>query len=221
MGAMVCKGQFANLALSEFILRYEVFRFVFGHDIAPPVKYHTPLPEQSLAFYPRDPQRFSYTDSSTITTYPSAIVNGMYTIPINRHGGHDFLAIRLVFPPGALFRLTGIPSYELTNTFVDAEVIWGNDIRLVSERLNSTDELVTMLSLIESFLIRLVSSFRKSHHAVDATSRLILGQQQRISLDQLADYSCLSTRQFIRKFEERIGVSPKQFDRIVRFDRAY
>jgi transcriptional regulator GlxA family with amidase domain len=33
--------------------------------------------------------------------------------------------------------------------------------------------------------------------------------------------SSLSVRQFIRKFEERTGVSPKTFDRIVRFDRAY
>ncbi len=48
---------------------------------------------------------------------------------------------RVVFQPGALFRLTCIPSQELTKTFVDAEAIWATAIRLVSERLNSTDAL--------------------------------------------------------------------------------
>lgn len=215
------QGTFANPALGEFILRYEVFRFVFGHDVSPPVKYHTPRPEHSLAFYPREAQRFSYIDSNNIITYPHAIVNGMHNVPIYRYGAHDFLAIRVVFQPGALYRLTAIPSVELTNTFVDAEAIWGRDIRLVSERLNSTDELADMLAIIELFLIGLTQSFRKSYHAIDATSRLILQQQQPISLGQLADQSCLSIRQFIRKFEERIGLSPKQFDRVARFDKAY
>ena len=221
MDVMIGKGQFANLALTEFVLRYEVFRFVFSRDITPPVYHHTPLPQQSLTFYPKEPQRFSYIPSNEIITYPHAIVNGLYTRSIYRYGGHDFLAIRVVFQPGVLFRLTGIPSGELTNTFVDAEAIWPNGIRLVSERLNSTDALPDMLTIIETFLGQLVQSFRKTHHAVDATSRLILEQQHHLSLDQLAGQSCLSIRQFIRKFEERIGLSPKQFDRIARFNRAY
>ncbi len=221
MEAMLYKGRFAHPALSEFILRYVVIRFVFERDLSPPAKYLTPRPEHSLAFYPREAQRFSYTDSSEIITYPHAIVNGMQTAPIHRYGGHDFLAIRIDFQPGALYRLTGIPSGELTNTFVDAEAIWHQDVRLVSERLNSTNDLRAMLTIIESFLLGLVQSVCKSHHAVDATSQLILQQQPWVSLNQLADQSCLSIRQFIRKFDERIGLSPKQFDRIARFDKAY
>lgn len=221
MDAMLYKGQFGNPILSEFIHRYEIVRFVFGRDITPPAKYHTPRPEQSLTFYPRDPQRFSDTHDSPIITYPHAIVNGVHTTPTYRYGGHDFLAIRVVFQPGALFRLTGIPSGELTNTYVDAEAIWSRDVRLVSERLDSIGTLPEMLALVEDFLVRIVPSFRKSSHAIDAASQLILGQRQRLSLDQLADHSCLSIRQFIRKFEERIGISPKQFDIIARFDQAY
>ena len=221
MEAMLHKGQFANPALTEFIHRYEIVRFVFGRDASLPVKYLAPRPEQWLTFYPKDPQRIRYTDLNQITTYPRAIVNGVNTTPMYRYGGHDFLAVRVVFQPGALFRLTGLPSGELTNTFVDAEAIWPATIRLVSERLNSTDNLTEMLTIVETFLVGLLQSFRKNHHAIDTTSRLILGQQQHLSLDQLADQSCLSIRQFIRKFEERIGLSPKQFDRIARFDKAY
>ncbi len=218
---MLYKGQFTNPALSEFIHRYEIVRFVFGLGVSLPVKYLAPRPEQWLTFYPRDLQRISHANSNEIITYTRSIINGVHTTPMYRYGGHDFLAIRVVFRPGALFRLTGIPSGELTNTFVDAEVIWPKNIRGVSERLNSTDDLTEMLTIVEVFLLSLVQSFHKQYHAVDATSQLILGQQQPVSLDQLADQSSLSVRQFIRKFEERIGISPKQFDRIARFDKAY
>jgi transcriptional regulator GlxA family with amidase domain len=33
--------------------------------------------------------------------------------------------------------------------------------------------------------------------------------------------ACLSFRQFERKFRERVGLSPKLFSRIVRFNRAF
>ncbi|GAB3341603.1 helix-turn-helix domain-containing protein [Larkinella ripae] len=221
MDAILGKGKFTHPGLQQFVLRYEVVRFVFGKNVAPPTKYFAPRPEQSLTFYPRDPQRFRYVDKGTIVTYPHAIVHGMHTVPIYRYGGHDFLAIRIVFQPGALYRLTGIPSPELSNTFVDAEAIWSSAIRIVSQRLNSCNNMTEMLQIIESFLVNVVHAFRKQHHAVDVISTLILNQREHISLDQLADLSCLSVRQFIRKFEERIGLSPKQFDRIARFDKAF
>ncbi|GAC1587515.1 MAG: hypothetical protein NVS3B25_03470 [Hymenobacter sp.] len=42
-----------------------------------------------------------------------------------------------------------------------------------------------------------------------------------VSLEYLARQSCLSLRQFERKFREQTGVSPKLFMRIARFNRAY
>lgn len=221
MNTMLCKGQFKNKALLEFIRGYEVFRFVFDKAVLPPAKYHVPRPEHSLTFYPREAQSFSHTHSTNIVSYPKAVINGIYNVPINRYGGHDFLAIRVVFQPTALFRLTGMPLTELTNTFVDAEAIWTGKIRKVSEQIEGSDSLEDVLSSIESFLIQLMTSVRKNLQAIDKTSQSLLQRQGNFSLDQLADQSCLSIRQFIRNFEERIGVSPKQFARIVRFDKAY
>lgn len=221
MDSIYFRGQFANLALAKFIQGYEIVRFVFANHMRPPVKYHTPRPEQSLTFYPRQAQRFSYTNTNQIITYPRAIINGVHTTPIYRFGAHDFLALRVVFQPGALFRLTGLPADELTNSFIDAEAIWPKLIRPVSERLNSTDNLTDMLAIVETFLIQLVQVVHRNDHPIDAISRVIVAQQGRISLDQLADQSCLSIRHFIRKFDERMGISPKQLDRIARFDKAY
>jgi transcriptional regulator GlxA family with amidase domain len=49
----------------------------------------------------------------------------------------------------------------------------------------------------------------------------LLNCEKVASLDWLASESCLSQRQFIRKFEERTGISAKTFQRIIRFDKAF
>jgi AraC-like DNA-binding protein len=146
----------------------------------------------------------------------------MYNIPLNRYGGYDFLAIKVVLQPGILFCLTGMPVQELANTFIDAEALWGKEVRLVLQQLADVQELKQMLTILDNFFEYLFKHrLCKTLHPVDKAGRFIIYQQRASTLEWLADQSCLSKRQFIRKFEQRQGISPKLFDRIVRFDRAY
>ena len=41
------------------------------------------------------------------------------------------------------------------------------------------------------------------------------------SLDWLAKEACLSAKQFERNFNDRIGINPKYFARIIRFDKVF
>ena len=207
--------------LKEYVRKYQVFRFMFDKGIIPPPKFHTPRPEHCLTFYIRDSQKFSFPNSDIILTYPQCVINGIYTVPIFRYGGNDFLAIKVVLQPTALFCLTGMPMEKLTNKFINAEEFFGNEIRLTCERLQAMQTLNEMVELIENLLEILFKKTVRQSHAIDKVSRLILCQEDNISLDTLAGLSCLSLRQFIRKFEERIGVSAKMFSRICHFDRTY
>ena len=78
-----------------------------------------------------------------------------------------------------------------------------------------------MLKLIESFIENLVKKGIKSLHPIDKVIENMLLWESYSSLARSAEQSCLSERQFIRKFEERIGINPKLFSRIIRFDRAF
>lgn len=198
-----------------------MFRFVFDKDVVPPVKFHTPRPEHSITFYVRDVQKFSQIHSAKVVTYPPCVINGIYTVPINRYGGHDFWAIKVVFQPTTLFRLKALPVKELTNTFVNAEEVLGNEIAIICENLSGKDKLSDMIVTLERFLLKLVAQRCRSTQPIDKASSYILNQEKPTCLHWLADQSCLSVRQFIRSFEERIGLSPKMFQRIVRFDKAF
>lgn len=209
--------------LTSYVRRYEVVRLIFDKNTLPPPKYHSPRPEHCLTFYVRDAQKFSYVDNlNNIITYPKAIINGMHNIPILRYGGYDFWAIKVIFHPTALYRLTGICLQELNNTFIDAHGLWSKDLQQVNERLNSTDSLKEMVDMIETFLFMIVKKHEKdNNHPIDTVAALIVDSNNSKSIDTLARLSYLSTRQFIRKFEERVGVSPKMLNRIARFDKAY
>jgi AraC-like DNA-binding protein len=132
----------------------------------------------------------------------------------------DFLLFQVVFQPGALFRLTGIPVHELTDTYIDAQAIFSKEINLVNERLNSTDNHLEMVHIVEEFLCYLVRRVRYDLKPVDKVGLYLLHQPRPVSIDWLAREACLSRKQFYRKFVERMGVSPKMYSRIVQFDNA-
>lgn len=207
--------------LQETVREYQVFRFLFDEGVSPPVKFYAPRPEHSITFYVCDAQRFSYINSPTIQTYPACVVNGIYSIPILRYGGNDFLAIKVVLQPATLFQLLKIPLQPLTNTFLNAEELWGNKVSLVCEQLRNVNTIDEMIIFIEIFLKHLLKNKISALHPVDRVANYLLKRDQRTSLDWLASQSCLSTRQFIRKFEEHTGIGAKSFQRIIRFDKAF
>ena len=129
--------------------------------------------------------------------------------------------IEVDFKPGALHRLTGLPFTELTNRDIDAETIFSPEIRKVNERLSSTDSYADMIAIIELFFLDLIKKTRKEVLAVDHLLNLIVADSRTFSVDQLKGKAFLSARQLERKFGERIGISPKTFLRISRFNQSY
>ncbi|MCK9402185.1 MAG: helix-turn-helix domain-containing protein [Chitinophagaceae bacterium] len=218
---VILKDISPRASLQEYVRKYQIFRFLFNKEIIPPAKFHAPRPEHCITFYIKDAQKFSVFNSKTILTYPQCVINGMYTVPILRYGGNDFWAIKVVLQPSILYRLIKFPLGELTNKFINAEDVWGKEVRSICEQLNELKDLDEMLMAIEMFFENLVKNITKHPHPIDKVTNYILNIQNGASLDWLANQSCLSVRQFIRKFEERIGISAKKFEQIIRFDKAY
>lgn len=207
--------------LQEYVRKYQVFRFVFDKKIIPPTKYHYPRPEHCITFYIRDAQKFRYSSLPTIQPYPECVINGMHTVPVYRYAGNDFLAIKAILRPSVLFHVVKLPLNEITNTFINAEDIWGNEICSVCDHLRELDELTEMITVIENFVKNRIKRITNDYHPIDKASDYILNEKNNAPIDWLANQSCLSVRQFIRKFEERIGISAKTFERVIRFDKAY
>lgn len=218
---MLLKDFIPSPVVSEYIQLYRIVHFVFGANEPLPFKAYPPRPEHCLAFYPYDTETVQYADTGkTIHSLP-VVLYGQQLAVTNRFIGREFLVFQIIFHPGALFRLTGIPANELTNEYLDAEAVFTSDVRLVNEQLYYAANYNQMLQIADVFVKQLIKSKKKEQHAIDEVSKLLLKQNGDFLVDDMAKQSFLSHKQFERKFKERTGVNPKLLARIARFDKAF
>ncbi|KAA9327722.1 AraC family transcriptional regulator [Hymenobacter busanensis] len=207
--------------LREYVACYHLRHFVFQPGEVLPFKPYPPRPEQCLTFFPREGQRVEYPAAQRWVAQPRAVLVGQATQRVNLHVGRDFLALIVVFRPGALFRLTGLPAGELTGTHVDAESVFSPDVRRLSEHLSSSTDYDEMIRLVEGFLLAVAHRGRRPALPVDRIASGVVEFPGAPSVVDLAGRSCLSPRQLERQCRERLGVGPKTFARIARLHHAY
>lgn len=207
--------------LTQFVRVYRVVHFVFDDITKIPYKPYPPRPEHCLSFYPQDTETVEYVNNGTKIKNLKTVLIGQQSEVTNRFVGKDFLVFQVVFSPSGLYRLTGIPSQQLNNCYLDAETIFAKDIKEVNDKLNEATNFKEMVVVVESFLLKQINKGLKEFHRLDQVSNLILKTDKILNVEWLAKESCLSLRQYERKFIERMGVSPRYFSKVVRFENAF
>ena len=149
------------------------------------------------------------------------MVLGQQTTISKRHLKRCYLNFQIVFQPAGFFRLTGISPVEVTNRLVDATQIFSPDILLVQEQLQHCKNYREMIVIASAFSTKLIKNVRKDFQHLDTVSKLMMQSGRTMNLDWLAKESCLCSKQFKRKFNERVGVNPKLYARIIRFTQAF
>ncbi len=218
---MLLKDFIPSKAVSEFVQLYRIVHLVFDKNDPLPFKAYPPRPEHCLAFYPYDTEKVEYADSGKQIHSLPVVLYGQQLGVTNRFVGREFLVLQIVFHPGALYRITGIPAYELNNEYLDAELIFSSELRLINEQLFHATSYDAMIKIANDFVLQLISKVKKEHHPIDKVSQLLIAQNGNLPVSYLAKHSFLSTKQFERKFKERTGINPKLFARVARFDKAF
>jgi AraC-like DNA-binding protein len=218
---MISRDFIPSEALREFIYQFRLRHFVFQNGIIPPAKPFPPRPEQCLTFYVRGSETARYLKDNLELKKWRSVISGQFTSRVDRYVSYpEVLIIFVDFKPGALHRLTGIPFSEFTDKDLDAETVFPPEIKRVNDRLSSTDSYSEMIQIVEEFVSQLVLHSKKELLAVDRMLLLTVKEHEH-TIDWLAQNAYLSPRQLERKLNERIGISPKTFVRISRFNRSY
>lgn len=200
---------------------YRLRHFIIPDKIRTTSKPYPTRPEQCIVFYIRG---FELTEipGIGIQQRPRSIISGQYTQRINRYSGStDFLMVQAVLRPGFFHRLTGIPAYELQNSFIDLEAIFPRQAREVNEQLQNCLDYDTIISIINNFFGSLMGRMKIEERPADTIFQFMLQHPTSYSIDWFAKEACLSSRQFERKAYDYLGISPKLFSRISRFVQSY
>ena len=219
---MIFKDFYPIEPLRHLVQVYRLRHFIIPENLKISPKPYPVRPEHCMAFYPRGFEITEIISADSKLLRPRSVISGQFTNRINRYSSpSEFLMILVVFKPVGMYRLTGIPSTELLNHHVDLEAVFPKEGRMVNERLNSCNDYREMISIIENFLLCLLQKIKIESRPYDEVFNVILTNHKKYSLEWLASQACLSPRQFERKSDQYIGVSPKLFARIARFDQSY
>lgn len=129
--------------------------------------------------------------------------------------------IAVVFHPFGARAFFNLPIYELSGLNVSAEDMSNKALKQLEDKiLNTTDDLLC-ISMIETFLMGELNPFKEyNYKRLVATVDAINVRGCEITVPQLAEIACVSTKQLHRIFDDHIGINPKEFMRIVRFQKA-
>lgn len=124
---------------------------------------------------------------------------------------------------GIRFKPAGITAfiqnniYDFTNIkadLSDVESIFGDEFYSV---LMSDNNFYAILLEVDNYLIRRLPYRYKQEKRIVSALLLINRLKGIVSSGEVADYVCLSQRQFERLFKYSTGISPKTYGRIVRY----
>ena len=220
---MVVRFQLPAPPLRPFVQHYMLVHV--RYDVAPAlaVKPMPPAPQQCLYFYPRDEMRSFHYGLGRELRAPRSIVVGPQVSRVDLHFSPDHLVVCAAFWPGGLHRLLGVPVRELLDVAVESRALLGPAVAEVEARLAETTDYAAMLGVLEAYLLGALRRLPpRAERPLDRLLPALLPTGRAAhSLDHLAAEACLSPRQFERGFVERVGLSPKLYARIVRFDQAF
>ena len=126
------------------------------------------------------------------------------------------------FKSNGLFAILGIPQKELINSILALDEILGSDNNQLTEQLEASINILGMGKLMDDyFSCRYLGKKHKEYTNIIAiTSDVILKNKGRVSLALLSGFANMSLRNFERRFLDEVGVPPKFYARITRFNNA-
>lgn len=170
------------------------------------------LRQNELRFH--DPQR-----PENCSRFSGAIVSGAHAGSFVGESADKVLLIGVHFKPGGAFPFLGLPADDLADTHIDLETLWGASASRLRERLYEARMSGERIQLLQEALLSRLSQRAEQHYAVSAALE-IFGNQAGPTVREIAKYLGLSQRRFIQVFRTEVGMTPKLFSRIRRFQQT-
>jgi AraC-like DNA-binding protein len=129
------------------------------------------------------------------------------------------VSFAVFFWPSGWSQLFNIPVNQTTNNFDDATPLHGPAIRELWNRMGEETSFARRVAIVEDFLLgRLSSAVPDSK--ISRVAKYLFAQHGAVSIPEVGRQGALSLRHFERLFRMDVGMSPKVFARIARFQAA-
>jgi AraC-like DNA-binding protein len=151
---------------------------------------------------------------------PECFFVGQITGPLLLRPSGPAGMLGIQFRPHGAAQLLGLPMSELTDS-ATALADLSRRLSRELERLRQLPSLTRALAVLDSILHAFAQQTCTDDDPVSYAVRAIEGTGGLTSVRELADRIGWSTRQLQRRFKDAVGISPKLFGRMQRFQRVF
>lgn len=124
------------------------------------------------------------------------------------------------FHPAGLGAFVDFEIDSITGKTISIYDVWSHKGKELEQKVISCETDKERISVVEAFLLSQLKDNKKSKNQIGPCVDLILETSGTVSIEGLCKKSGLSKRQFERNFTAHVGLSPKVFSRIIRFNKA-
>ncbi|UII31584.1 helix-turn-helix transcriptional regulator [Fulvivirga ulvae] len=122
--------------------------------------------------------------------------------------------------PFAIQRLFSLPTIAVSNEMPDLKTLLGTTGDRLEEQIMMASNNYERANILSTFFEHQLTKTRQVPANISVAVHQMLNSKGIVDIPALAEYCCLSLRQFERKFKEYSGFSPKLYSRIIRFQTA-
>ena len=152
--------------------------------------------------------------------HPGSVVVGIHTRYFVLDTEEQNNVIGIHFRPGGAFPFLAPPADEFRNTHVDLEAIWGLEARHIREQLLAAPTPEDKFAILEKALLARLGRTPEPHAAVLHALRCIDSAPHLQTIASLTERLGLRPKRFIQLFTQQVGLTPKLYCRVQRFQRV-
>lgn len=171
------------------------------------------LKEDRIRIYDsHNPERFH--------TIPGCVVSGPRSefFVIDTEG--EAATVGVHFKPGGAFPFLKMPPSELNNQSVALESLWGARSNRLRERLLEAQTAEDKFHVLECCLLEQLAKPLEHHPVVAFALQQFFGPMRPPPVARVVEQVGFSQRRFIQLFADEVGLTPKLFCRVSRFQKV-
>ncbi|MDQ7815580.1 MAG: helix-turn-helix domain-containing protein [Melioribacteraceae bacterium] len=203
--------------LSKYIKNYFIVETDNPIDFLPNERVY-PCGYATMVFHYGSPSIFQKKDSSKYIE-PNLVICGQQTSYYDLSLSGKTGMILIVFRPHGVKSFFNFPITELLNENLSLQDLINNETIELEDKLFNSPNNRQRITHLENFLIkRLIhnNEFERVEHAIE----IIENSKGQIKAQDIAHEVCLGIKQFERTFSKYVGINPKKYASIIRFQNV-
>lgn len=148
--------------------------------------------------------------------WASGVRTGSISIP----SGQQASMFVITFKKGMAYPFFPVPMNEMSDRVVDADLLWGRNFGHLREHLQEIDDVDQKFAAAERFLLKHFQKNFNINAAVEYALSEIISSPDQLSLGRVSDKIGYSQKHFISMFKQQVGITPKAYLKIMRFQKA-